>query len=222
MIMQKILFAIIAAVAFASCAPLKIAMNQTGSDGSRYILTSNQHLFNAGKGNIEVALGAKVYGRDTLMAILITCDANVGHGVFNKGNKLMFRLKDNSEIVLTNLYDKEYEETQETNVSNEYRHEYGWGYAYSPWMDEVYVLPYEVTRTVPRINTYTVANSYALYLISKPQMHDIITKGIVKIRVEVEDRDLDTEDTEGFAEMFHQMCELIKSAANEQVVRTKF
>lgn len=220
--MKKLILAIIAVTAAVSCSPLKIAMNQTGSDGSRYIVTTNQHLFSAGKGSIEIALGTKISGRDTILGFIITCDANVGHGVFNQGNKLMFRLADNSEISLTNLYDKEYEESEQTSVSNDYRQQYGWAYAYDPWTDGIYVTPYEVTRVIPHVNTYKVTNSYALYLVTKPQLKDLTSKGIRKIRVEIEDSDLDTQDTEGVSEMFKQMYDCLRSAVDTQVVRTEF
>jgi len=222
MIMKKLIFILSVLAALLSCSPLRIAMDQTSSDGSRYLVTSDQFLFHGGKGNIDLALGAKISGKDTIVAFLITCDANVGHGVFNKGNRLMFRLSDNSEIFLENLYDKEYEENQETHVSQTYKTDVGWGYAYNPWIDEVVVSPYEVTRVIPQVNTYKTTNSYALYLVTYPQLTDLMTKGIKKIRVEIEDSDLDMENTEGVSEMIKAMVECLINAANTSVQRTAF
>lgn len=211
-----------AVITVVCCSPLRIAIDQTESDGSRYLVTSDQSLFHSGKGNVDIALGTKMMGKDTILAFLITCDANVGHGVFNKGNKLMFRLKDNSEIVLENLYDKEYEENEETRVSQTYKSDIAWGYAYNPWSDDIYVTPYEVTRVIPQVNHYKTSNSYALYLVTWPQMSDLMTKGVKKLRVEIEDADLDMTDTEGVSSLFSQMFVCLRDAARKQVVRSAF
>lgn len=220
--MKKVFLLLSVVLTVVCCSPLRVAMDQTGSDGARYLLTSDQHLFRSGKGNVDIAIGAKIMGRDTILAFLLTCDANVGHGIFNKGNRLMFRLSDDSEIFLDNLYDKEYEEHEETSVSNRFKTDYGLAYAYNPWYDEVYVTPYEVTRVVPQVNTYKTTNSYALYLVTKPQMTDLLNKGIKKIRVEIEDSDLDMNDTDGVSGMFLEMCNCLKTAAADKQVRTEF
>jgi len=202
--------------------PLKIVMNRTTPEGERFVVTSDQHLFHAGKGNMDLALGAKIVGKDTVLAFVITCDADSGHGIFDKGNKLMFRLSDNSEISLSNLYDKEYEEHEDTSVSQQYQTDYGYSYSYSPWTDDIYISPFEVTRLVPRINHYKTTNSYALYLVTKQQLNDIISKGVKKLRVEIEDKDLDMTDTEGVAPLISNMYACLKDGIANPVSRSKF
>lgn len=190
------------AFAMMSCSPLKIVVNNSSPDGSRLLLTSNQPLFNSNGGQISVALGTKIAEKDTIVGILITYDANTGHGVFNKDNRLMFRLTDNSEMTLTNLYDKEFENIDETSVTDQFKTDYGVAYSYDPWLESVIVTPYEITRLVPQVHRYKTTNSYALYLITRQQLQDIITKGVVKLRVETEDRDMDMTSTEGVATTF--------------------
>lgn len=207
----------------ASCAtPLRISMNRTTPEGERFVVTSDQHLFRAAKGNMDIAMGAKISGKDTVLAFVITCDANSGHGIFDKGNKLMFRLSDNSEISLSNLYDKEYEEHEDTSVSQHYQTDYGYSYSYSPWTDDIYISPFEVTRLVPRINHYKTSNSYALYLVTKKQINDIISKGVKKLRVEIEDKDLDMTDTEGVAPLISEMYACLKEGIATPVSRSEF
>lgn len=212
-----------AALAVASCGgPLRIAMNTTSPDGTRNIVTSNQHLFRFNKGNIEIALGARITDRDTVLGILVTCDAHTDYGIFDKGNRMMFRLSDGSEISLSNIYEREYEQHEETSVSNQYRTDYGYAYSYSPLMDDIYITPFEVNRLVPRVNTYKVTNSYALYLITKKQLEDIIGKGVMKIRVETDSHDLDMNDTQEASQLFSAMYACLKTGFANAVVRSEF
>jgi len=197
-------------------------MDRTDSDGARYLLTSDQYLFRGDDGSIDIALGEKYIGKDTIMAFLITYDANSGHGVFNKGNKLMFRLGDKSEIALSNVYDKEYEEKEETQVNDRIHTDVAWSYSYSPWTDEIYVTPYEVTRVIPQVRRYKISNSYGLYLVSKSQLNSLMTKGITKIRVETENSDMDMTDTEGVSQMIVEMYKCLQSSVLASLNRTAF
>lgn len=220
--MKKMIFALVAALTVASCSTLRVAMDQTQSDGTRNLITSDQYLFRSGGGSIDIALGERYKGNDTVMAFLITYDARSGHGVFNKGNKLMFRLNDGSEISLTNIYDKEYDVQEETHVTDNFRTDYGWAYSYSPWTDDVYVTPYEVTRVVPQVRHYKTTNSYGLYLVSKTQLKALMTKGIKKLRVETENDELDWTDTEGVSKLITDMYNCLQSSVATGITRTTF
>jgi len=166
-------------------------------------------------------MGAKISGKDTVLAFVLTCDADSDHGIFDEGNKFMFRLSDGSEISLSNLYDKEYEKDEGTSVSQQYQTDYGYSYSYSPWTDDIYISPFEVTRLVPRINHYKTTKSYALYLVTPKQLTDIITKGVKKVRVEIEDKDIDMTDTENVAPLISQLYECLKGGLSKEL-RSEF
>jgi len=197
-------------------------MNTSTPDGKRTVVTSDQPLFNTSGGHLTIALGTRISGKDTIMGVLITCSANTGHGVFDKEDRLMLRLSDNSEIILKNLYDKEFENIEETTVTDQYKTEYGAAYSYDPWMDAIYVTPYEVTRVVPQVHHYKTTNSYALYLITKKEIQDIISKGVVKLRVEIEDRDLDMKNTDGVSALFANLRECLMGGIAAGTQRTEF
>lgn len=206
----------------ASCStPLKISMNRTTAEGDRYVVTSDQRLFHAAKGNMDIAMGTKISGKDTVLAFVLTCDADSDHGIFDEGNKFMFRLSDGSEISLSNLYDKEYEKDEGTSVSQQYQTDYGYSYSYSPWTDDIYISPFEVTRLVPRINHYKTTKSYALYLVTPKQLTDIITKGVKKVRVEIENKDIDMTDTENVAPLISKLYECLKGGLSKEL-RSEF
>lgn len=218
-----ILFAIAAAlVANVSCSPLRIAMNSTDADGVRTLLTTNQRLMGNAQGVMDIALGARIDKKDTVLAVLVTIDADSGHGVFNKGNLMRIRLNDNKEINLENLYDKEYEEKEETYVSQTPKTDFGYAYSYDYFTGDIWVSPYTINRMVPTVRTSKSSYSYALYLITKPQLNDIITKGVKKLRVEIENSDLDMPETSGVSELFKDMYLVLREEINKNFVRSAF
>jgi len=212
----------LAALAIMSCSPLKIAVNTSAPDGKRTVATSNQPLFNSNGGQVSVAFGARISGKDTIVGIVITYDANTGHGVFDKDHRMMFRLSDKSEIILKNLYDKEFENIDETTVTDQFKSDYGVAYAYDPWLEGVVVYPYEVTRLVPQVHRYKTTNSYALYLITRQELDDIITKGVVKLRVETADCDLDMNNTEGVSSLFSELRACLLEGIQTGPIRSEF
>lgn len=186
--MKKNIFAVLAlALLSVSCGTIKIAMDSRMEDGDRVILTSDVRVF----GDVSVALGAKISPKDTVLAVLVTYDGRTDHGVFDVDDKILFRLKDQSVITLLNVYQREFEKETETYTTNERRSSYGFAYAYDPYMMDIYVTPVEVSSFVPRVHTRTMTKSYGLYFISKPQLMEIIEKGVIKMRVEIEDDELD-------------------------------
>lgn len=205
-------------LAMAGCSPLRIVMNSKTEKGERLVLTSDQKLF----GNISAALGAKVAGKDTLLAVLVTYDGPSNHGVFDKDDKLLIRLSDQSVITLKNVYHKEFEEQTETDVSTQRVSDFGYTYSYDLLMDDIYVTPYEVYRFVPRVTTTHKTLSYALYFISKPELNNIIDKGVIKLRVELEDRELNMPNTGSVAETFKNMKECLYKGLEEGIQRTEF
>jgi len=220
---SKFIIAILAVVmAVSSCNPLRIVINSTDSKGVRTVLTSNQHLMGDMRGSMEIAFGARVEKKDTILAILVTIDADSGHGLFNEGDQMKIRLGDDSTIELKNLYDKEYEEKERTEYSTRNRTQIDYAYAYDYYTGGIYVTPYMVNQIVPEVRRVKNSYSYALYLISKTQMQNIIKKGVKKLRVEIENEDLDMPDPSNVPELFGQMYDLLRSTLATNFVRSKF
>jgi len=174
-----------AILALCSCSPLRIVMNTTSPDGERTIVTSDQPLFTYSQGQLTAALGCRIHGRDTVLALLVTSDADSGHGIFGKGDRVMVRFQDNTEFSIENLYDKEFETHTETGVTQHMQTDYGYAYSYDPYFDDIYLTPYQINRMVPRAYTRKVSNSYALYLLNREQITSLMTKPVIKLRVEI-------------------------------------
>ncbi len=185
--MKKFLVFVSALTLLFACAPARLVMDTHTEEGDRVILTSDTRIF----GDVEIALGARINQKDTVLAVLITYDGKSDHGVFDVDDKLQFRLGDGEEIFLLNVYEKEYNRETETYTTNDRVSRLGYAYAYDPFYGATYVTPVEVNSFIPRTRTRTVTESYGLYLISKKQLNDIITKGLVKLRVEIENDELD-------------------------------
>ena len=213
---------IIAAFALCSCSPLHIVMDKS-KKGERTILTSDQRLMGYKDGTISVALGCRIQGRDTVLAILLTSDADKGHCVFEKDDKLMFRLKDGEEIHLTNIYDKSaYESRTRVETTTNRTYDFGYTYSYSPWTGDIYITPYEISRMVPRTRTVKESASYALYFISLKQLGSICSKEIVKVRVELEDQDVDITSTSGLPDLFTRLANCLGERARTEFHREEF
>ncbi len=208
--------------AVCSCSPLRIVLDSTAENKERTVLTSNASLFRADRGHIYAAMGSRIIQKDTIIAILLTYDENTDHGVFDLGNRLMVRLGDNSEIFLENVYDKEFDSHTETNTTTVPQHNLGFAYTYSPFTDMVYVEPYTISTMVQRTYTTHTTNSYALYLVTKEQLFDIMNKGIVKLRVEIEDRELDMPNPERASEILYELGSCLYDRVVAGVVRTDF
>ncbi len=217
--MKKFLFlALTVMLTAASCSPVRIVMNSKGADGVRTVLTSDKHLF----GNIDIALGARIINpKDTVLAILITSTKDSDHGIFDKDDQLLIRLADGSDIALTNLYDKEFDRHTTTEVVNERVSNYGYAYSYD-YYGGIYVTPMEISSFVPRSYTRTESNSYALYLVSKKQLQDIIAKGVSKLRVEIEDAELDMPSTNSVSAIVTELYACLREGMANSKKRTAF
>lgn len=216
--MKRLILFLALCLTASACSTLRIVYNSKDSDGKRIYCTSNVHLF----GEVSAAMGAKVGPKDTLLAIVITCDKDSDHGVINKGDKMMIRLQDSSVINLQNLYDKEYQLETNTYQTNDVVSAWGYEYCYSPWTDGVFVAPYEVRGFIPRTRVTQTSHSYGLYLITKEQIYAIMKKGVVKLRIEIEDRDLDMTYPENATGIFTQLYTFLHEATKKGVVRNEF
>ena len=185
--MKKFIAFAFAVAVLCSCGPVKLVMDSHMSDGDRVILTSDKRLFQ----DVRIALGAKMNQKDTVLAVLITYDGKSDHGLISLDDRLLFRLGDGEEIALQNVYDKEYNRETESYTTRDRVSHVGYAYAYDPFYDGIYVTPVEVSSFIPRTHTRTVTESYGLYLISKKQLNDILSKGVTKFRVEIELDELD-------------------------------
>jgi len=216
-----VIFAVMA-LALCSCNPLRIVMDKN-KKGERTILTSNQRMTGYHDGTISAALGCRIQGKDTVLAVLLTSDADKGHCVFENGDKLQFRMKDGQEISLVNVYDKSaYESETRVETTTERRYDYGYAYTYSPWVDGVYIAPYEISHMVPRTYTIKETKSYALYLITLKQMNNICTKEIVKVRIELEDQDVDIKDGSSMNDLFCRLINCLGTRARAKFQREEF
>ena len=172
-----------------SCSPVRVAYDYRDKDGGRIVLTSDKPLYH----DLSMALGAKVMNqKDTIMAILITYDGDSDHGMFDTDDQLLMRLSDQSVIALQNLYHQEFEkETTTSYTTDRVVTDLGWRYTYDPYIGGVFVTPVQLEQFIPRQTRHTTTKSYALYLITKQQLNDIIGKGVIKFRVEMENAELD-------------------------------
>jgi len=221
--MRRIFIYLVAAVLFAaSCSPMKIYMDSTSADGTRKLVTTQETISKNGKGSLGISMGASISGQDTVVAVLAVIDADTGHGVFNAGDAMKFRLKDGQEITLTNLLDKKYQQNQETHVTQQWETGYGVAYAYG--VRHCYVRPYSVSYLTPEVSTTTTHQSYALYLINRQQLKDIIQKGVVKMRVETEniDIDIENEDAESISPILKSEILCLMERLSQQKEKTEF
>ena len=219
--MKKIfILGLLAAVLFTGCSAPKLVMNSKHKDGSRVMLTSDKNLF----GNFNFALGAKIMPKgETVLGVLITCDIDSDHGLFDLNDKLLIRLTDSTKIELTNVYDKEYDkETKTETTTTPVVAPVGFSYAYRPFAPGIFVTPYDVAAFVPQTYVTTTTHSYALYLISKEQLESIIGKGVIKLRIEVENAEYNMGDTNYVGEKFSVLYDCLKDGIANPVKRTEF
>lgn len=221
--MKRIIISLAAAViAVCSCSPLRIVMNTTNAEGERTIATSDQNLFSYNGNMLTAALACRIQAKDTVLALIVTSDANTNHGIFGKGDKIMVRFSDQEVIELTNLYDKEFESHTETGVTHHMRTDYGYAYTYDVWTDSIDLTPYQINRMVPEAYARKVSKSYALYLLNRKQITDLMTKPIIKFRVEIEDADLDMPNTDGLNEYFTAIMDCLREGINNKFERSQF
>ncbi|MCQ2157209.1 MAG: hypothetical protein MJY53_02325 [Bacteroidales bacterium] len=216
--MKKLFFALAACLCAIGCSPLRIVMNSKNEDGERIVLTSDKRLFN----DVSVALGAKVAGKDTVLAVLVTYDGNSTHGVFDKDDRMLVRLSDQKVITLNNVYHKEFEEETVTNTTTRRVSDFGYAYSYDPYTDDIYVTPYEVSRFIPQVSTTHITRSYALYFISRPDLDAIIDKGVIKLRIELENSELDMPNTGSVSKTFGKLKDCLYDGIRSGIVRTEF
>lgn len=201
--MRKLLFVGALALMAMACSPLKIALNKTDSEGVRTVVTSKQNLF----GIYEMALGVRITEADTIMGIIVSAESNKLNGIFNQDDHLYITLGDGSKITLRNILDSDAFEVRretKTDYSNP-----GWAYAYGPWGRRYYIQPYAASSYFANTYEITVADSYALYLITYDEMVSIITKGVEKLSIEA-DNDTDVmQNTVGLQEQFAKMFQCL-------------
>ena len=212
----SVLCAAVAAAA-SSCSPLRIVYDTTDK-GVRTLCTSDASMFD----EFSMAMAARVSPKDTLLAILITSDKHSDHGIFDTNDRLLMRLGDGSEIKLVNLYDHEYEASTETHNTQDVYYNTTFAYAYSPYVDSFYVEPVTIRTMVPRTYTTTSTKSYALYLITKQQVLDILAKDIAKLRIEVENADCDMPDPHAVQSIIGEQYTFLHSVAKAGVKRSEF
>lgn len=180
--MKKVFLIGTLALCLMGCQTLTIAVNKTNEEGVRTVATTSQHLFQ----DFDVTLGVRLAPNDTILGVLITAETERLNGIFNTGDRLLMQLNDGSEIVLSNILDRDsYELRNETHTDYNYVHR-GWNYAYGPWIGPHFITPYGATACFENTYQTTVADSYALYLITYDEMMRIINIGVKQLRIEVD------------------------------------
>lgn len=220
--MKKILLFAAICLLSVACSPLRIVLNTKAPDGERTILTSNVPLFSYDFSTMEAALGARISGKDTVMAVLITCDKDSNHGIFDKDDRMLIRMSDNSVITLTNVYDREFEIETQTNQTQERISSIRYDYVYSPWADAVFIAPYEVSTFIPRTYITRKSNSYALYFITRQQLFDIMNKEVVKLRIEIENDEVDMPQPGNTSATFKALYDCLKECMDKSHKRPEF
>lgn len=202
-------------LALSSCAPLRVVSN-TEKNGVHEICTSDLHLFD----QFEMAMGMRIEKRDTILALLITCDKDSDHGVFDKDDRLLVRFTDGEEMSLKNIYNKEYHKETRTNYTEDTYLEDRWVYSYSPYTDSIYLTPVTFRTFVPRTYTTTLSHSYALYPITREQYRKLSGKGIAKLRIEIDSADCDMSAPENFSAVIKELHDFIVNVS--PIERKKF
>ena len=211
--MKRLVVLAIAAIVLSSCGVTHIVMDKT-YHGDRLTLTSNQRAFRYDDGSMKFALGARVPSgakKDTVLTVLLTYDGDSNDGVFNMDDRIIVTLKDGSEIKLKNIYDKEFEASDEIVESDRYRTDYIMAYSYSPFTDMVYISPIEVTSRVPEFYRVKSSKSYGLYPITKQQLTSIMSKGASRVCVESDLGDVDMPYPENFAPIIKDLYTCLSS-----------
>lgn len=210
-------------LAASSCNPLRVVLNTQSPDGERKIVTSEKIIASEDGVNLSMCMGTRIHAKDTVVAIALSIDAATGKSVFDKGDKFMLKLGDGRTVTLVNILEDEYEEHTETHVQD--RPVYTgirYSYAYSPWAGPVFVTPYDAYAMVPEVYTTKVANSYALYLITKEDLSGIIYKGVKKMRIEIDRADLDITDTKDIAPLIKSMVMCLIDGAKTEIRKGEF
>jgi len=200
-------------VVVVSCGP-SIVLN-TETQGERRVLTSEIKLASNDYGNFYTSLGAIVTEKDTVLAILVSCDADATRSVFTKGSKFRIKFTDNTEVALENIFENEFQTEDKTRVIDNYRTDYGYLYSYGPLYGDIYVEPYAISRIVPQVTHYKQTNSYALFLISKHQAYTIGNKQAAKIRIESQSGDVDITDQAKINSVFSSLYECLVPAVQK-------
>lgn len=202
--MKRLCFILATLALLTSCDTIKIAINNTNSEGERRIMTTDTRLFTTKGYEVNLAMGLLIQGRDTLEGLVITCDSPVKEALFNVGSKMLIRLSDDQTIVLKNMLNREHESHTETEVTERMQTDYG--YIYSPWSPFLDDATYRVTSMVPEVYYKQVNNSYAIYPITYDQMQAIISKGVTKLRIETNVINLDMPHTKGVADKVNNLA----------------
>lgn len=191
-------------LALSACAPLRVISN-TEKNGVHEICTSDIHLFD----RFDMAMGMRIEKRDTVLAILITCDKDSDHGVFDKNDRVLIRFADGEEMTLKNIYNKEYHQETRTNYTTDTYYDDRLVYSYNPYTDKVYLTPVTFRTFVPRKFTTTSTLSYALYPITKRQYKSLSEKEIAKVRIEIENSDCDMPSPREFGSVIKELHDFI-------------
>jgi len=203
--MRKSLLLVFAAcIVLSSCGAFKKIEINTNSKGVRTVLTSCRHVFS----NVKVALGARsVNAKDTVMVVYLYSTKDSEHGLFDSGDVFQIKLTDNTIINLKNILDKEYEKETVTSTSTVSRPYPTYGYCYGPFGEPYFISAYDMYSMIPVTTTTTTTYSSAMYLVTAQQMIDILTKGIVKARIECEEGYLDVPNPARLQEVFKNELE---------------
>lgn len=215
--MRKLIAIAVSGILAVSCGMFQKIEINTSSKGERQILTCDRNLFDG----LKVALGARISGKDTVLAVLVSTDETSNHGIFDQDDKFQIKFSDDKVIELSNIYDQEFEKETTTGITETPRTDFRYAYTYNPYYDAVVVTPYTVTQMVPHAYSTTRTTSYALYLISKNQLEDIIGKEIVKLRIETDSDYRDMHSPAHTSRIFGTLYKYLKEAYGNDPKKNK-
>lgn len=173
--MKKLMILLVASISL--CCQAQNIERKTELDGGILSVTSAEKLFSGCK----MRLCHFVSKEDNLYGLELDLTDRVRS--VSKGNLLTITFRDESTIVLENLYDTQAEVTVERSVES--RTEFGTTFVsgYDPWFGVFYSEPVRTAYTadVPVMRTSTFASLY--YLITPQQIKKIINGKVSNIQI---------------------------------------
>jgi len=211
--MKKICLLLAAIAMMTSCDTIRIVVNSSNNKGERQVMTSSPFLYRVDGHEVSLAMAAKMTTKDTIAALVVTCDAPVKLPLFVSGQKMKFHLNSGDSITLTNILHLEYESTVDTTEYTYYSTSYQ-RYYYSDLAicDADYVYVYdgycvgEFNSWVSGMRLKRANNSYAIYPITHSQLCKIVNTGVDDIQMDTNVKDLNMYYTGHVAELMKNLA----------------
>jgi len=193
-----------------SCGTLKLATKAKAPDGSDFYATTEVTLFSQEGNDFDIAMGAKVNAKDTMLAVVLTSRMNRDHSIFKKGNKMKFSFHDGTGFTLSNMLDSGFDVENSAIIAGQPVSGVAYGYYYDPWGGLLFGPPNEVHGFVPTLGVSRKSTSYAFYLITCEQVRSISNKELTVFMLEADGRKLESADPDNVKTVFSQLYSFLK------------